>query len=188
MPASTKETGRHEYKGGKLPRPAHIWVYDFAASPAEVPKESPLASRPVEHQTPQTPEQVALGRQVGAAMAGALADEFRGMGLPAQQASSSTKPQINDFVLQGYLLSVDEGSATKRVAIGFGSGGSQLTTAVEGFQVTAQGLRHLGGGQARVRREQKPRSRAGGCRTRCHSEPGGPHHQRRDESVWRVQR
>ena len=49
-------------------------------------------------------------------------------------------------MIRGYLLSVDEGSATKRVAIGFGSGASQLTTAVEGFQMTAQGLRKLGSG------------------------------------------
>ena len=43
-------------------------------------------------------------------------------------------------------MSIDEGDATKRVAIGFGSGASQLSVAVEGFQVTAQGLRKLGSG------------------------------------------
>ena len=66
---------------------------------------------------------------------------------PAERASRSTKTQINDLVLQGYLISIDEGSATKRVAIGFGSGGSQLATAVEGYQVTAQGLHYLGSGK-----------------------------------------
>ena len=49
-------------------------------------------------------------------------------------------------MIRGNLLSIDEGSATKRVAIGFGSGASNLTTAVEGFQMTAQGLRKLGSG------------------------------------------
>ena len=68
------------------------------------------------------------------------------MGLPAKRASSHTTPEINDLVFRGYLLSIDEGSATKRVAIGFGSGASELTTAVEGFQMTAQGLRKLGSG------------------------------------------
>ena len=68
------------------------------------------------------------------------------MGLPAEQASTFTMPQINDLVIKGYLLSIDEGSATKRVTIGFGYGGSNLTTAVEGFQMTAQGLRKLGSG------------------------------------------
>jgi hypothetical protein len=41
---------------------------------------------------------------------------------------------------------VDEGSAAKRVGIGLGSGSSELKVAVEGFQMTAQGLRKLGSG------------------------------------------
>ena len=110
-------------------------------------EDSPLGSEHAEYQAPQTAEQVALGRQVGAAMASALAEEIRAMGLPAERASRSTKTQINDLVLQGYLISIDEGSATKRVAIGFGSGSSQLATAVEGFQVTTQGLHYLGSGK-----------------------------------------
>jgi hypothetical protein len=145
--ASTEVTSRQEYQGGKIPRPAHIWVYDFAATPTEVPSESALAGKPIEHPTPQTAEQIAMGRQVGEAIASQLAEEIRGMGLPAEQASIRAKPEVNDLVIRGYLLSIDEGDATKRVAIGFGSGASQLTTAVEGFQVTAQGLRKLGSGK-----------------------------------------
>jgi Domain of unknown function (DUF4410) len=144
--ASTKVTDRQRLVTEKLPRPGHIWVYDFAATPAEVPADSALAGQHIEHPTPQTPEQIETGRQVGAQIATQLVDEIRGMGLPAVRASSRTTPKINDIVIRGYLLSIDEGSATKRVAIGFGSGASQLTTAVEGFQMTAQGLRKLGSG------------------------------------------
>ncbi len=123
-------------------------MYDFAATPAEVPAASALAGQPIEHPTPQTPEQIELGRKLGEAIATDIVEEIRGgMGLPAKRASSSTQPEINDIVIRGYLLSVEEGSATKRVAIGFGSGASQLTTAVEGFQMTAQGLRKLGSGK-----------------------------------------
>jgi len=147
--ASTEVTDRQEYKGGKLPRPHHIWVYDFAATPAEVPAGSALAGQSTEHPTPQTPEQIELGRKLGEAIATQIVEEVRGgMGLPAKRASSSTQPEINDLVIRGYLLSVDEGDATKRVAIGFGSGASHLTVAVEGFQMTAQGLRKLGSGKA----------------------------------------
>ena len=145
--ASTEVTERQEYKGGKIPRPNHIWVYDFAATPAEVPADSALAGKPVEHPTPQTPEQIATGRQLGEQMATQLVEEIRGMGLPAARGSSGTKPEINDLVFRGYLLSFDEGDATKRVAVGFGSGASHLTVAVEVFQVTAQGLRKLAGGK-----------------------------------------
>ena len=144
--ASTKVSDRHEYMGGKAPRPHHIWVYDFASTPAEVPAGSALAGQPIEHPTPQTAEQIAAGRKVGAEIATALVEEIFNMGLLAKRASAGTEPEINDLVIRGYLLSVDQGDATKRVAIGFGSGGSELTTAVEGFQVTAQGLRKLGSG------------------------------------------
>jgi hypothetical protein len=131
---------------GKIPRPHHIWVYDFAATPAEVPADSALAGKHAEHPTPQTAEQIATGRKVGEAIATQLVEQILDMGMLAKRASAGTEPEINDLVIRGYLLSVDEGDATKRVAIGFGSGASHLTTAVEGFQVTAQGLRKLGSG------------------------------------------
>jgi len=146
--ASTETSDRQRLVYEKLPRPAHIWVYDFSATPAEVPAASALAGQTTEHATPQTAEQVELGRKLGEAIATDIVEEIRGgMGLPAKKASSSTQPEINDIVIRGYLLSVEEGSATKRVAIGFGAGGSHLTTAVEGFQMTAQGLRKLGSGK-----------------------------------------
>ncbi len=144
--ASTKVSDRQILVTEKIPRPGHIWVYDFAATPAEVPADSALAGQHAEHATSQTAEQIATGRKVGAEIAAELVEEIRGMGMPAKQASTETKPQINDLVIRGYLLSIDEGDATKRVAIGFGSGASKLTTMVEGFQVTAQGLRKLGSG------------------------------------------
>ena len=144
--ASTEVSDRQEYRGGKMPRPHHIWVYDFAATPAEVPAGSALAGKHDEHATPQTAEQIAAGHQAGAEIATALVEEIFNMGMLAKKASSDTKPEVNDLVIRGYLISVDEGDATKRVAIGFGSGASHLTTAVEGFQMTAQGLRKLGSG------------------------------------------
>ena len=144
--ASTETSKRQILVTEKIPRPGHIWVYDFAATPTEIPAESALAGKQSEHPTPQTPEQIETGRQMGALIATQLVEEIRGMGLLAARASSGTKQQIDDLVIRGYLLSIDEGSATKRVAVGFGSGASELSVAVEGFQVTAQGLRKLGSG------------------------------------------
>lgn len=97
-------------------------------------------------QTAQTAEQIETGRQVGAEIAAQLAEEIRSLGLPAEQASTRTTPRINDIVIRGYLLSMEEGSTTKRMAIGFGSGSSHLNVAVEGYQMTASGLRKLGSG------------------------------------------
>jgi hypothetical protein len=144
--ASTKVSDRQQLVQGILPKPAHIWVYNFASTPTDVPTSSDFAKPDYRPPLPQTPEEIEAGRQAGAQVALALVDEIRALGMPAEQASLATRPQINDLVIRGYFISIDEGSATKRVAIGFGSGSSKLQTAVEGYQMTAQGLRKLGSG------------------------------------------
>ena len=144
--ASTKIDSRNELVTQKLPRPAHIWVHDFAATPADVPEESALVGKHSEHSPPQTSEQIATGRQLGAEIEAELVEQISGMGLPAEHAVTGTTPQINDLVIQGYLITFNEGSAAKRLLIGFGSGASDLKVAVEGFQMTAQGLRKIGTG------------------------------------------
>lgn len=140
--ASTNVTERQQLVTEKLARPNNIWVYDFIATPADVPADSGVAAQ----NTQQTAEQAAMGRQLGAQIAKELVADIQGMGLPAQEAGRGTSPQVGDIVIRGYLLSIQQGSAAERVAIGFGSGASELKTAVEGFQMTAQGLRKLGSG------------------------------------------
>ncbi len=142
--ASTKVSSRQELVTGQLPRPGEIWVYDFAATAADVPDNSALAGQVTD--ASQTPEQLATGRELGAEIASQLVQQIQSMGMPAARAGAGTMPQINDLEIRGYLVSVTEGSTAERVAIGFGAGASALKTAVEGFQMTAQGLRKLGSG------------------------------------------
>jgi hypothetical protein len=143
--ASTKISNREQLVTGPIPRPATVWVYDFAATADEVPANSALAGEDLDT-TPQTPEQIAEGMKLGDQIATELVAQINAMGMSAQQASPATKPQVNDIVIRGYLISVEEGSAAKRVIIGFGAGKSELSTMVEGFQMTAKGLRKLGYG------------------------------------------
>ena len=144
--AKTTVTSRDQLVTGQLPRPQHILVYDFVATTGDVPSESALAGQYAEHPTPQTDEQIAVGRELGAEIATKLVDEIRAMGLPAERGTAETVPEVNDIVIRGYLISIQKGSVAKRLAIGFGSGTSELSTAVEGFQMTPQGLRKLGSG------------------------------------------
>jgi hypothetical protein len=143
--ASTKVSDRQQLVTGPLPRPDHILVYDFVATPADVPGDSSLAGQNPADSTPQTPEQIETGKKVGAQIAAKLVELVRAMGMPAEHVSTA-QPQLNDIVLRGYLLSVNEGSEAKRIGIGLGAGASELKVAVEGFQMTAQGLRKLGSG------------------------------------------
>jgi hypothetical protein len=129
-----------------IPRPDQIWVYDFAATDTDIPAESALAGQSSDRVAPQTAEQIAKGRKVGAEIAAELVAQIHALGMPAAQATAETKPRINDLIFRGYLISINEGNEAKRVAIGFGSGASEMKTAMEAFQVTATGLRKIGSG------------------------------------------
>ena len=141
--ASTKVTNQETFFTGQLPWPGNILVYDFAATPAEVPADSTLARQYSVDVTPQTAGQIAAGRLLGAEIAVELVGQIHGMGMPAQRAPAGTKPQINNLVIRGCLLSINEGSTAKRVTIGFGYGASELRTAAEVSQMTVHGLRKL---------------------------------------------
>ena len=141
--ASVKVSDTENLVTGKIPRPNHILVYNFAATPADAPE---LANQYAAADTSQTAEQIQVGRQLGAQIASEVAAAFRAMGLPAEAVPIGTPLELNDIVFKGYLISLHEGSAAKRVAIGFGSGASELRTAVVAFQRTPQGMRRLGSG------------------------------------------
>jgi Domain of unknown function (DUF4410) len=141
--ASTEVTEQQRYEGEKLARPDRIIVHDFTADPAEVPPESAFAAELAGAPTP-TPEQLEVGHRLGAQVASELVAELRRMGLPAMAAAEGPPPQPNDIVLRGYFVSVDEGKAGRRVLVGFGAGAAELRTAVEAYQMTADGLRPLG--------------------------------------------
>lgn len=94
--------------------------------------------------------------KVGGDLANALVAEIAGMGLPALHATSEPTLAVNDLVIRGYLLSVEQGSATERVAIGMGKGAAELKVAVEGYQMTDHGLRKLGSGTVDTKASKSP--------------------------------
>jgi hypothetical protein len=144
--ASTTVTSRQEYEGGPIARPQRIIVHDFAATPVDIPAASAVAGQYAQPATPQTSQELQLGRQLGAQVAQELVAEIQGMGLPAVRAQGQPAPRVGDIVLMGYFEAVDAGSATKRIILGFGSGAADLKTVVEGYLMTDKGLRRLGSG------------------------------------------
>lgn len=104
-----------------------------------------------------------MARQLGTRIAAELVMAIQAMGLPAVQVSQGATPQLNDIVIRGYLASIDKGSASKRLLLGFGAGGSELTTVVEGYQMTATGLRKLGSGTVGAKGNKTPGAAVGGA-------------------------
>jgi hypothetical protein len=146
--ASTDVSNREYYEGPPLARPAHIIIYDFTADRADVPANSAFAAQ-LADAPPLTPEEEELSRKLGEQVAKELVADLQGMGLPAVLAADQPSPEVNDITIRGYFVSVNPGSAAERIVLGFGAGDAQLQAAVEGYQMTAQGLRPLGSGEIR---------------------------------------
>jgi hypothetical protein len=66
-------------------------------------------------------------------------EDIRATGLVAERAVGTALPALNDLVIQGQFLRIDEGSKVKRFIIGFRSGATELRTQVEIFHVSANG-------------------------------------------------
>jgi hypothetical protein len=147
-------TSRQEYKGGKkIARPEHIYVYDFTALGDVSDKVT--------------------AEKVGAEISNNLINNIRSMGLPSVRATNQTTPGTGDIVIKGHVLSLDEGDVSKRVAVGFGSGASSLKASVEGYLMTAFGLKKIGSGEAETSGNKSPGMALGVATTIATSNPAG---------------
>jgi hypothetical protein len=144
--ASTQVTQQTPLANETIQRPNQIWVYNFVASPDEIPADSSIRGQVGTPSSPPTGEQIEAGRQLGELIAADLVADIQAMGLSAVQAGPGSSPQVGDGVIRGYLVSVEGGGAVKRFVIGFGYGTSEMDTVVEGYLMTAQGPRSLGSG------------------------------------------
>lgn len=143
---ATVTTKQSNIGNEKLARPDHIYVYSFAATPADLSAEDVSTAQYATPSTPQSAKEIEAGRKLGALVANNLAEQIQGMGLPAVVATATTTPRAGDIVIRGHFESIEEGSTGKRVVLGFGSGNADLKTAVDVYQMTANGLRKLGSG------------------------------------------
>jgi Domain of unknown function (DUF4410) len=144
--AQTKVTRQTPMVDLGLARPDRIWVYDFAASQADLPSDAAIGGDIGAPPEPETPDQIATERKLGADIAKQLVADIQRMGLNAVRAEPGTVPTVGDGIIRGYIISESQGSAAKRFIVGFGSGKSEMSTVVEGFVVTPKGWRRLGSG------------------------------------------
>jgi len=141
--ATTKISDQQPFSFVQFNRPGQIWVYDFVAPGSDFPQEIILTTADKSDITPKTASQIEEEQKLGAAIRSQLVKQIQSIGMPAMQALPSTIPLVNDLVIRGYLINVSEGSVSKRLALGFGSGASELEIAVETFQVVPTGVNKL---------------------------------------------
>ena len=106
--------------------------------------------------TPQTTQEIAVGRRLGTLVAHRLVRKILDMGMPAQRAGFGPAAQLGDVLITGQFITIREGDRAKRVIIGFGAGGAKLRTHIEGYLVTERGHRLLGARQVGTAGGKKP--------------------------------
>lgn len=141
------------------PAPDHVLVYDFAVKAEDVQLDQgvgPKLARGAGNAT-QTEEELRVGRMVADALSTELIKELGKNGIVAQRAKgfSGVKTDLTVEVT-GRFLRVDEGDRTKRTLVGFGMGGSEVRTIVQGFQGQASNRRLIGEGRTKAKSGLKP--------------------------------
>jgi len=156
--ASSEITHRKDTAAGDelIPRPGRIIVYAFKATASDVSPTAAITGSYSRRQSPQTAEEIQVGRKLGNLVAQILVRKILDMGLPAQGAGRGPAPQIGDVLIGGQFITIDEGDKAKRVLIGFGKGGGELKTHVEGYLVTKTGKRLLGSREVGTKGGKKP--------------------------------
>lgn len=122
----------------QLPYPSQILVYDFAVSPYEVSPDSVANARlsGAGDDPQENAERAYLEHQVSAIVADRVAAELRELGLPATRWRGAPPAGTNLYALEGQFLTIDEGSALKRMIIGFGSGGTEVRVLTQAYYIS----------------------------------------------------
>jgi hypothetical protein len=127
--APTHVQSTQTYAGGLLPRPDMVVVNDFAVTPEEVKLDSGLRARLMNavSPAPASAREIEDGRRITATISRTLVEEIRKLGLPARQGYAGEPIGAgNRLIVDGQMVSIDEGNRTRRNLIGLGAGRSTV--------------------------------------------------------------
>ncbi len=116
-----------DYHGEPVQQPRNIYVYDFRIDDAQVLLADDKGD----------PNQ--LARDVARAFSLQIVKELEDFQIPIERRTGTFDVPENTLAIYGDLVAVDEGSAPKRVLIGFGSGATHLDTLVRLYVRGPQG-------------------------------------------------
>lgn len=125
-----------------MARPQQVLVYDFAVAPDEVHLDRGVVGKAELKISGKTPSQLEriVGHQVAKQLALELAKQITAMGIPAQRAWGMPARWGNVVVVEGQLLSVNEGNEAERVVIGLSAGKSDVHAIAQLFAAMPTGL------------------------------------------------
>ena len=139
----TARVRQETYDAGALPRPSEIIVHPFAASPEEVKVHMGLSDhlKGKTSYSARTAKELEVGRKLAWATAEELTKRIRAMGLPVRLTRDPAPYGPGIVVIDGALISVDEGNQEERAVVGLGTGRTQLNLAVRVYEYMPEGRR-----------------------------------------------
>ncbi len=113
-------------------RPRIVIVYPLGLNPDAVQLDSGMMERLDENSGVADPavERLRIADSVTRTMTDTLVTAFTSMGLPSRVAAPWEIPPPGAVVIQGQVLKVNAGNATRRTLIGFGAGKSEVSAQV----------------------------------------------------------
>ncbi len=135
-----------DYVGPALAKPDRVLVRDFAITPGDVRLDQGIRAR-LERATTDQPlstRQLRTAHEANKALSETLVQKLRAAGIPAERfVGDPAAERGNVAVIEGQVVSVDEGNRTRRTLIGLGAGKSSI-------EADAQLLYRAAGGAPRL--------------------------------------
>jgi Domain of unknown function (DUF4410) len=113
-------------------------VTDFALQPEEIKLDQGVSAQLIRaaNGQPTSETQMQVARVTQGALAGTLVNGLMSYGLPATRLATGVVPPAGAMLVQGQIVSVDEGNRTRRTLIGLGAGKSRINADAQIYYIT----------------------------------------------------
>jgi Domain of unknown function (DUF4410) len=120
------------YLGRPVSRPDRVLVSYFSIDPEQVRLDQGVSARIMRAASdqPLDAQQLQAARDTQTALAERLVDRLTTYGLPARIATTNDG-RGTELLIQGQIVSIDQGNRTRRVLIGLGAGKSTVSAAAQ---------------------------------------------------------
>ena len=148
-----------EVKAVGMPKPQLIVVHDFSVSATDVALDRGLVARFREavSLTPQEEQRLKIEQEVAGVLATHLVKELAELGIPTVRAGTAPLLTGPTLSVEGQIVSIDEGNATRRNLIGFGAGRSGVDVLTQlYYDETGNGGRLVESFEADAESSRKP--------------------------------
>jgi hypothetical protein len=128
------------YFGPPVTRPGHIFVSYFTITPDHVRLDQGVGARITRAvgDEPMSAQEMQAARDTQAVLAERLVERLRKYGLPAEITIDNGGGR-EGMLLQGQILSIDQGNRTRRLLIGLGSGKSSISADAQLYALSVAG-------------------------------------------------